>query len=539
MAHDEPPTGEEGRPRLEGPAGLSAWVLCAEFVQQIVADAQEAAARDHPDLGPAKVDWGRIWLAGDGALSDEAAIGRIVRAASTTATKIASGAGAAPVPSAPVQPGSVAQQDLGGGSPVLPTPLTLVRPPPEATEDADEDADPTHPTTQTPATPLADEPTGPSPVPVVGLTANRLDPAAVRQEARHHPEFVEMAGTVAAVGLVDGGAQGGPAGEPDGAVPSPSVVPPIGAQAEEGASDATPEPAVGARSHAGWATFFTWVRNVGAIMLLFVAWQLWGTSISQHQAQDQLRSEFDAAVKAHPPPKATGAGPALIPAATRVPSPPVGQVVAELRIPKIGVDQFVVEGTDATELSKGPGHYVGTAAPGQAGNVAIAGHRTTNGAPFNRLGELTKGDRVVLTTTSGERLTYVVSGTPQAVSPSDVAVLNYFGDNRITLTTCTPEFSAAQRLIAVAMLQQSVGTPKVPASSLTYHVQNSATASWNWSSLPAVAFVLALLVLLGIAYKRFDGWFGKHGKWFILVPVWAAGLYLLFTSLVTFLPDTF
>ena len=112
--------------------------------------------------------------------------------------------------------------------------------------------------------------------------------------------------------------------------------------------------------------------------------------------------------------------------------------MAELQIPAIGVDQFVVSGTDATELSKGPGHYVGTAVPGQAGNVAIAGHRTTNGAPFNRLGQLVRGDRIILTTTSGEHLTYVVSGTPQAVSPSDVAVLNYFGDNRITLTTCTP-----------------------------------------------------------------------------------------------------
>ena len=137
-------------------------------------------------------------------------------------------------------------------------------------------------------------------------------------------------------------------------------------------------------------------------------------------------------------------------------------MVAELQIPVIGVDQYVVSGTDATELSKGPGHYVGTAVPGQAGNVAIAGHRTTNGAPFNRLGNLVRGDRIFLTTTSGEHLTYVVSGTPQAVSPGDVAVLNYFGDNRITLTTCTPEFSAAQRLIAVGMLQESGASPRCP-----------------------------------------------------------------------------
>ena len=167
-------------------------------------------------------------------------------------------------------------------------------------------------------------------------------------------------------------------------------------------------------------------------------------------------------------PRRLPAGPSLIPATTRVPPSADGSVVAELQIPAIGVDQYVVEGTSSTNLSKGPGHYVGTAAPGQAGNVAIAGHRTTHGAPFNRLGELRRGDRIILTSTSGQHLTYVVSGSPQAVSPSDVGVLNYFGDNRITLTTCTPEFSAAQRLIAVGELTQSVR--QAPASSEARHL---------------------------------------------------------------------
>ena len=64
--------------------------------------------------------------------------------------------------------------------------------------------------------------------------------------------------------------------------------------------------------------------------------------------------------------------------------------MAELQIPAIGVDQYVVVGTSETDLSKGPGHYVGSAMPGQAGNVAIAGHRTTHGAPFNRIGQLVR-----------------------------------------------------------------------------------------------------------------------------------------------------
>ena len=182
--------------------------------------------------------------------------------------------------------------------------------------------------------------------------------------------------------------------------------------------------------------------------------------------------------------------------------------------------------------------------PGQAGNVAIAGHRTTHGAPFNRIGQLVPatqgrpGDRIILTTLSGEHLTYVVSATPVAVSPSDVNVLNYFGDNRITLTTCTPEFSAAQRLIVVAELQQRVATPKVPSRHISYHIVDSATASWDWSLLPVVGIEVCLLLLLGLSYRRIAVWFGSTGKWFILVPVWAAGLYLLFDTLTTFLPST-
>ena len=289
------------------------------------------------------------------------------------------------------------------------------------------------------------------------------------------------------------------------------------------------------RRHAGWATVFTWTANIGVIILLFVVWQFWGTSIAQHHAQNQLKSQFDAAVRAHHQPKATGKGPALIPAGANVPSPPDGTVIAHLQIPAIGVDEYVVSGSNESDLSKGPGHYIGTAMPGQAGNVAIAGHRTTNGAPFNRLGEIVPGDRIFLTSLSGERLMYVVSATPEAVSPRDVSVLNYFGDNRVTLTTCTPEFSSAQRLIVVGDLKQPAGA-QPPPKDISYSVANSATASWNWALLPAVGVEVCLLLLLGLSYRRFDYWFERTGKWIVLVPLWIGGLYLLFDTLTKFLP---
>ena len=289
----------------------------------------------------------------------------------------------------------------------------------------------------------------------------------------------------------------------------------------------------------GWSVVFTWMRNIGAVALLFVAWQLWGTSISQHHDQHQLQSTFEASVHSHHAPRPTSAGPALVEADKVVPVPAEGTPVAQIAIPAIGLSEIVVSGTAEGDLAKGPGHYIGTAAPGQAGNVAIAGHRTTNGAPFNRLGDLVVGDEVSLTTLSGERLTYVVSQAPRAVAPNDVAVLNDFGDNRITLTTCNPEYSSAQRLIVVGELKQPVPPVATKSKARAYHVVNAKTASWDWALLPIVVLEAGVLLLLGLSNRRFSAWFGGIGRFVILTPIWAAGLYLLFGTLIKFLPATF
>jgi LPXTG-site transpeptidase (sortase) family protein len=292
-------------------------------------------------------------------------------------------------------------------------------------------------------------------------------------------------------------------------------------------------------SASGWSTFFTWLRNVGIVVILFVGWQLWGTSISQHHAQHQLQSSFEAAVHAHHNPSTTGTAPALISAEASVPTPAEGSSVAHLQIPSIDLDEYVVSGTAEGDLAKGPGHYIGSAAPGQAGNVAIAGHRTTNGAPFNRIGQLAIGDQIYLTTTTGERLTYVVSQPPVAVSPSDVSVLDNFGDDRVTLTTCNPEFSSSQRLIVVGELKGPTPPVATKVKPGAYHLVDAQTASWAWGLLPVVVLEAGVLLLLGLSNRRFASWYGGIGRWFILVPIWAAGLYALFGTLTTFLPATF
>ena len=157
--------------------------------------------------------------------------------------------------------------------------------------------------------------------------------------------------------------------------------------------------------------------------------------------------------------------------------------MALVQIPKIGLNKYVVSGTNTDDLAKGPGHYTGTALPGQYGNVAIAGHRTTHGAPFNRLAQLARGDRIYLTDLAGQRLTYVVVASPFAVSPSNVSVLNYFGDNRLTLTTCNPEFSATQRLIVVAGYvgrdRPRIRPLPTTGGGTPYNVQIGGEAGWN------------------------------------------------------------
>ncbi len=188
-----------------------------------------------------------------------------------------------------------------------------------------------------------------------------------------------------------------------------------------------------------------------------------------------------------------------------LPEPPEGTVMAHLQIPKIGLDEFVVSGTNEGDLAKGPGHYLGTAMPGQAGNVAIAGHRTTHGAPFNRLAELAIGDPFHPTAANRAEAHLRCVGSSGAVSPTDVTVLNNFGDDRITLTTCNPEFSAIQRLIVVAAYLPPGGLPSCADRQRIREMHTPGagadSADGTRNLLPLVAIELAALVALGLLFR--------------------------------------
>ena len=189
----------------------------------------------------------------------------------------------------------------------------------------------------------------------------------------------------------------------------------------------------------------------GLLLFGFVAYQLWGTGIETARAQNSLENEFEELLAATPP---TTAAPVdttpvdttpveSVPAdsvpATAAPAPvaslpPVaeGDPIARLEMPTIGVDKIVIAGVQTKDLKKGPGHYPETPLPGQLGNSAIAGHRTTFGQPFFDVDKLENGDEIIVTTLAG-RFVYRVTGQ-QIVSPSDYQVIATTDPTRATLT---------------------------------------------------------------------------------------------------------
>lgn len=135
-----------------------------------------------------------------------------------------------------------------------------------------------------------------------------------------------------------------------------------------------------------------------------------------------------------------------------------GDAIGKIEIPAIGVSEYVVEGTDTDNLRKGPGHYPDTPLPGGRGTSAIAGHRTTYGAPFREIDQLERGQEIVVDMPD-HRYVYRVDRTA-IVDDSDFSVLLPVGHRQLVLSACHPLYSAAQRVIVFAR-QVSRGPSRV------------------------------------------------------------------------------
>jgi sortase A len=216
----------------------------------------------------------------------------------------------------------------------------------------------------------------------------------------------------------------------------------------------------------------------GIVLLLFVVYELWVTDLFNQHAQTELTQQLQQEWKATPQ---------STPASTAHGAVPVGKAFAILHIPRLGSDyrRAIVEGTGQDQLTQGPGHYVGTAFPGEQGNVGIAGHRVGKGSPFLDLDKLKPGDPIIVETAQSW-FVYRVLGDPatgdfttdasgiagqQIVLPTETDVISptpnagsaaAASGAYLTLTTCHPRFSARQRLIIHAKLD-GTGTSKTDA----------------------------------------------------------------------------
>jgi sortase A len=281
----------------------------------------------------------------------------------------------------------------------------------------------------------------------------------------------------------------------------------------------------------------------GVLVLLFIPYLLWGTGVITARAQADLRHQFaldqrahHTATPLHPPTPTTG-NPTLAPT---IAAPPPGGPVGILSIPKIGVSMVVIEGTNADQLRSGPGHYPGTPLPGEAGNVAIAGHRTTYLHPFYNLDGLSPGDPINVLTIQGLFVYRVVSS--RAVDPTDVAVVA--PTPTPMLTTCNPRYSASQRLVVQAALVADVlSGAKGPTSATTTHtgtgpladapIRKDWWAATGWG-FGVVAFVTGLWVLA----SRLGG--GRRAAAVAAgTVVWMGVVYLFFGALAPLLPASF
>jgi sortase A len=286
---------------------------------------------------------------------------------------------------------------------------------------------------------------------------------------------------------------------------------------------------------------------VGVLVLLFLVYQLWGTGIATSRAQGRLEDDFAARLRAAEPTETTAPSPPVpgSPSSAAPVAPAAGVAPAEgeaggrLEIPDIGVDWIFVEGIGVDDLRQGPGHFPATPFPGQAGNASLAGHRTTYGAPFNRIDELEPGDEIAVTTLQG-RFTYTVS-EQRIVRPDQVEVLRNFGDNRLTLIACHPKYSARQRIVVVAQL---TGAPAPPTPADTRSSGSNSPVSLDdgapsdtaatlpvvlWGLAPAGIWLAAWLV--GQRWRRWPAYLAG-------LPLFLVALFVFFEQLGRLLPPS-
>jgi sortase A len=218
----------------------------------------------------------------------------------------------------------------------------------------------------------------------------------------------------------------------------------------------------------------------GALMAGFVVFLLYGTGIETRIEQRRLLQELESTSSPELPAPAGRSLPTTANQPHERPAVDVGDPLGQLSIPAIGADWVFVSGIGADELRLGPGHFPDTPLPGEQGNMALAGHRTTHGAPFSRIDEIDPGDEIILTTPTGEHR-YISVGTA-IVGPADYSEISTQWPTipTLSLVSCHPKYSTRQRIIVHAVLAGY----ELPASSSTSGVDNEQPVDEPDSSNP-------------------------------------------------------
>jgi sortase A len=198
--------------------------------------------------------------------------------------------------------------------------------------------------------------------------------------------------------------------------------------------------------------------TLGILTIGFVAYEYWGTAFLTQRAQNNLRQTVVS--KGFVDYGATQDSRGAI----KQPKLKLGGGLGYIKISRLGLDMVFVQGAGEDALRLGPGHYIETPLPGQGGNVAIAGHRTTYLHPFWALNEMRKGDLIILQTSAGVFQYKVI--WVKVTSPTDIWVLKPTQKPSLTLTTCNPRFSARQRLDVRAEQVSGPGLNMPPPASV-------------------------------------------------------------------------
>lgn len=208
------------------------------------------------------------------------------------------------------------------------------------------------------------------------------------------------------------------------------------------------------------------VAGVGTLAWAFTVWR-WEdpiTSTLNYFEQRELAESFDRRLEeGRPAATAVNVSSTLPGAAVKWRrSAKRGDPIARLRVPRLGLTEIMVNGTDPETLKRGPGRYLGSAMPGEGELVYVAGHRTTYGAPFSRIDKMRKGDRIFVELPYGT-FEYAVTGY-RIVGATETSVLKSKGREQIALQACHPRFFATQRYIVYGEPVR-VSPPGEPAAS--------------------------------------------------------------------------